>query len=310
MRPEARERLRQGFEVRLERKRRENAPAVATGQRLAAEHGLGALVAPYVLRHHSSRPAWGVLALLVSLFAGASLGGAGLLVARSTVTPLLVALTLAGAGVALGVWLIRTAPPDHLEWVHGCAGGLARVRELDGTTEVLRWERVAAVHRVWVGTNDPDTEVPAPVLTEHRVVLANGAEHRFPSGFVNVLDPYRTVGRLLRGLTPREVGQEIPVLPALGELIEQMTGPRLLQAARAALDSGQPVSFGALIVDAGGLTVPGERANLPWPEFAGFELDGPEAAVRQAGRRRPWRVLEVASIANPGVLQALLQRPR
>src|SRR5215831_6094091 len=102
MSPHASERLRQGFQERVDRKRRQQAPLVDWAERICADRGMGELRGIYALRHTSGRPAAGIAFIIVS---GTTGGAAMLAFARVIATApeaFLVALVLTAAGMIAG----------------------------------------------------------------------------------------------------------------------------------------------------------------------------------------------------------------
>src|SRR6202035_1099960 len=63
-----------------------------------------------------------------------------------------------------------------------------------------------------------------PGLTAGRLHGPDGQASEISRSFQNVRDPYREVGRLLRGLMPTAAGQVLPTFPTVDQVIAAYAG--------------------------------------------------------------------------------------
>jgi hypothetical protein len=331
------ERLRRGFEGYVERRGRQQAPRIAEGRRLAAEHDLGRLRDVFNLRHTAWW--WGPSVILLFLFL--IFGGVGLGELTRTPVERYGVLAVEGGGWVLFVVLLFRNPGRD-EWIYRCDDGYVHARRRD--LRVTRWSQVAAIYRAWVGARHPgiseDDSYSLPA--GHLLELHDGTGLSLAAGFENVLDPWASP---IRGRFEalRPVGEAMPRFPTLGESIERALTERLLPPAMAARDRGEVVWFGPIAIGPQGIAVAPGRESLPWTEFGGLALVGRELVVVRrpaggqppapaprpsvlgdaihnfrvlmpgppAGRRRhgagdAWRVLDAGTIPNLCVLMAMV----
>ena len=106
------------------------------------------------------------------------------------------------------------------QWLYLGERGL--IVEGRGQPQVIRWTDVTGVIRLVAehyhpGVSEDKTyQLPAG----HELTLRDGTRVILSSGYVNVLDPYPGVGRLVAALMPSAAGATVPHVPKLGELIE------------------------------------------------------------------------------------------
>jgi hypothetical protein len=285
VRPEAMERLRRGFEVRVERRRREQAPRMAEGQRLASEQDLGGL--RDVFRLHHTAWWWGPAFILLFLFL--VFGGVGL--GELSRTPLERAgvLVIEGGGWVLLVVLLFS-DPGRDEWIYCCDAGLVHVERRGPGPRVIRWTRVAAIYRAWVRAYHPgiseDNWYSLPA--GHVLALEDGTRLSLAGGFENALDPWASPMRG-RFEALRPVGEALPRFPTLGDSLERAVTGLFLPPAMAAYERGEVVWFGPVGLDRRGFTVAPGRESLPWSEFGGLAQAGRELVVVKVapGGRQP-----------------------
>ncbi len=94
----------------------------------------------------------------------------------------------------------------------------------------------------------------------------------------------------------------------LGQLLEQITTPRLYPLALMAFHAGRPVTFDALTVEKQGIRV--QKRLLPWKEVAHISIDDLHTVVFKKHDARPWASLQTATISNIGVLKDMIDYMR
>ena len=147
--------------------------------------------------------------------------------------------------------------------------------------EVIRWDQVEAywedARRMQAEPEYPGDKVKS---YSYRVQRTDGATFEFPS--------------------------DIAQIENLGRLIKQNVDQHLLPRTLAAYHAGTPISFGDINVDQQEIRVGSGHKTLPWSEFESFDLDEVVMDVYRKGQQSAWYHQSVAKIANPGVLQRLL----
>ena len=109
---------------------------------------------------------------------------------------------------------------DRRQWVYVGERGL--IVEAHGLPQVIRWTDVTGVVRLVAEHYHPgiseDSTYALPA--GHELTLRDSSKVILSSGYLNVLDPYPSIGRLVATLMPSAAGATVPKLPKLGELIE------------------------------------------------------------------------------------------
>jgi hypothetical protein len=297
--PATLDRLRQQFAMRVEQRRQQELPRITRAEAMAAQVGLGRLRGVYARRQRSQRPSAGIAIIVSSsLFGLASL----VVLARIAQPGLLLAVLAACAGlVALGVFLIASGRTRHEEVVAGAAG-LIREDDRGGPPDVIRWDDLVAIYRMWGQGYDPVAEETWASFCGHRMLRADGTVVELRSGFENVLDPYRAGGRFVRVFMPDAVGETMPNFPLLTDLVEQEVTGRHLPRALAAFDSGQRVDFGPFAIDRNGIEVASEL--LPWTDVSRIVIGPASLSVHRRGHLFSfWRMVNAREIAKrlPGM---------
>lgn len=143
---------------------------------------------------------------------------------------------------------------------------------------VCRWDDVTEVYEMPI-QRDPARPGLGTVGGKYTVVRANGQRIKF--------------------------GVSIENSKSLGLAIQTEVKKRILPRAIEAYKAGKTVSFGSkLSLSQQGITCGQE--TLPWDQVAEIKL-GMGIQIRHKGRRRPWKSITHAQIANYPVLQDLLR---
>ena len=213
MRPEAEQRLRAGFQRRVDKQRERYAPQLAHAAQLAAGSGCGQLAgvfsrqAPFTARAVVT----GLLPLAAVpfLIIGAAAGIPGLLPAFG--------IFLFGFIAWYGVTLWRGI--RRQTWFFAFTGGFMLLDDPLGAGVAVRWDEVVDASPVWTQQHDPVAEEPRTVLGGYRLRTADGRTHDISRDFKNVQDPYQEMGQLFRHLAPGTIGTTMPTFPTVDQII-------------------------------------------------------------------------------------------
>ncbi len=94
-------------------------------------------------------------------------------------------------------------------------------------------------------------------------------------------------------------------IETLGTTIQQEVAQAHLPQAIAALDGGQPLPFGPLVVSLQGITN-NKGAILPWLQVRGVSVNKNLVTILQDGRAQKWVSTPLAKVPNVGVLTGLV----
>lgn len=223
MRPEAEQRMRAGFQRRVDQQAARHAVPLAHAEQLALQLEGGEVVGVFCAETTGVRMKAYVIGLLpfiafLLLLIGAAVG-------LPVSLPLVAALPIVGS-VWFGYWIWRARFPQYT-WLHAFTRGLVLLDSPDssGTDPVLlRWDQVTGISEVWTDVYDMVSEETKPKLTGYRLGWADGQVRDIPLTFMNVRDPYRQMGQLFRGLAPNTVGRAMPVFPRIDEVLARYAG--------------------------------------------------------------------------------------
>jgi hypothetical protein len=214
-------------------------------------------------------------------------------------------------GALVGVYHLRSGRSRGKalhEWAYAGDEGLILEHANPALAEVLRWDELGSVYRLWSEHYHPGVSedemyrLPAG----HRLVCRGGREVVLPVEYANVLDPYRNVGRFVAAAMPAEAAATVPRFPTLGEVVEESLNRKLLPGAINSYQRGERVSFGPLSLDRQGIRIPADDALLAWQEVENVATDGPVLVITRRGSRDAWRTLDEAVVPNVSVLKALI----
>jgi hypothetical protein len=221
IRPEAEQKVRAGFQRRVDRQAERYVAQLTHAEQLAVRLECGEVAGVFSGQAggNARRGAYVVallpMAAIPFLIAGAAAGIPGML-------PLLGATPfITGAWFGLTVW--RWREPRRRVWFYAFAQGCAL---LDGPRDpvFLRWSEVTGVGEVWGSVFDASAEESRPTLAAYRLRCADGRTCEISRSLQNVRDPYPDVGPLLRGLMPAAVGATMPKFPTIDEVIVGFAG--------------------------------------------------------------------------------------
>jgi hypothetical protein len=213
MRPEAEQRLRAGFQRRVDEQRERHAPQLAHAGQLAARFECGEVAG--VFSRQADVGARAVvtgllpLAAVPFLIAGAAAGIPGLLPAFGAFLFLFIAWYSATLWRAM----------RRRVWFYAFTGGFLLLGDPPGGAGPVRWGQVTEVGPVWTEVYNPASEQYRPVLGAYRLRTADGLTHEIPRSFKNVEDPYHEMGQLFRRLAPVTIGTTMPTFPTIDQII-------------------------------------------------------------------------------------------
>jgi len=219
MRPEAEQRLRAGFQRRVDEVRDRYAAQLAHAGQLAARYECGEVAGVFSRQADIGRKTVinGLLPLVALPF---------LIIAAGAAVP--------GALPAFGfflfffiVWYALTLwrGMRRRVWCFVFTGGFVLLDDPTGDAVPVRWDQVTAVGPVWTQAHDPVAEEPRTVLGGYRLGTTDGRAHEISSSFKNVEDPYHEMGQLFQSLAPGTVGTTMPTFPTNGQVIAAYRPP-------------------------------------------------------------------------------------
>ena len=218
IRPEAGQRLRAGFQRRVEERRNRYAAQLAHAGQLATWHECGEVVGVFSRQADIGRKTviTGLLPLvaLPFLIIGAAARVPGMLPAFG------VFLFFFIAWYALSLW----RGMRRRVWCFAFTRGFVVLDDPAGDAVPVCWGQVTAVGPVWTQAHDPVAEEPRTVLGGYRLRTADGQAHEISCSFKNVEDPYHEMGQLFRALAPATIGTTMPTFPTIDQVIAAYAG--------------------------------------------------------------------------------------
>jgi hypothetical protein len=227
IRPEAEQKLRAGFQRRVDRQAERYAEQLTRAEQLAVRLECGEVAGVFCGQAGGGvrRGAYVVgllpMAAIPVLIAGSAVGIPGMV-------PLLAATPfITGAWFGLTMW--RWREPGRQVWFYAFDQGCALLDGPQADAVFLRWSEVTGVDEVWTKVYDVSAEESRPKLTGYQLRSADGRTCEISRSLKNVRDPYPGVGPLVTGLTPADVGATMPKFPAIDEILAayaRKPGPR------------------------------------------------------------------------------------
>jgi hypothetical protein len=234
IRPEAEQRLRAGFQRRVDKRREQYAAQLAHAGQLAARYGCGEVVGVFSRQAGIGRKTviTGLLPLvaLPFLIIGAAAQVPGMLPAFGFFLFFFI------AWYALSLW----RGMRRRVWCFAFIRGFVVLDDPAGDALPVRWDQVTTVGPVWTRVHDPVAEEPRTVLSGYRLRTAGGQAQEISCSFKNVEDPYHEMGQLFRALAPATIGTTMPTFPTIDQVIATYAGKPSRAAWADELASGQP----------------------------------------------------------------------
>lgn len=213
IRPEAEQRLRAGFQRRVDEQRDRYAAELAHAGQLAARFECGEVVGVFSTQAdigwRNVVPGLLPLAAVPFLIVGAAAGIPGMLPAFGA----FLFLFIAWYGLTLWRAMRRRV------WCYAFTGGFILLVDPSVDAAPVRWDQVTAVGPVWTEVYSPASEESRPVLAGYRLRTADGQTHEISRSFKNVQDPYLEMGQLFRRLAPATIGTTMPTFPTVDQII-------------------------------------------------------------------------------------------
>lgn len=225
MRPEAEQKLRAGFQRRVDEQTERHAEQLAHAARLAARSGCGEVLGVFSTEAGGDpRRSTYVVALLPPL-AGLPLLIAGAAAGVPVPFPVFFAFPFV-AGAWIGLSFLLGREPKRRIWFYAFTEGFMLLDNPPVVSAPVRWSQVIEVGPVWTEVFDQPGEGDSrPALAGYRLRLADGRVIEITRSFRNVQDPYREMGQLFRMLAPNVIGKTMPKFPTIDEIIASYVKP-------------------------------------------------------------------------------------
>jgi hypothetical protein len=279
--PEARERLNQDFRRRVAQLQRQHAAtwqhAVQLGQALGLGDPLGiyrteitpALGMRRVLRLLSPIPVFLLVVVILMVWA------------PDAAVPILGVMPCLVLPYGLAIALIARRG-RFTRWLYGYVGGLTEV-DPDTQPRVVRWDDVSEVVDEWSSAGSESQSLWS--YEGFRLTTVEGRTISITTKYRNVLDPFGPVGGMIAALTPAAVGDAIPRLPSIDQLISDQAVARVVARQVAAVRGGAVILRGDVRVTRDGISGPRDEVATPWAAIERIELRPGRVKVRPVGRK-------------------------
>ena len=223
IRPEAEQKLRAGFQRRVDQQAQRYAGPLAHAAELAMGLECGEVAGVFTARAGGGVARRAYVVGLAPLAAIPVLVGAA--AARIPgVLPLLASFPFL-EGAWFGVSLFRGRVPKRDVWFYAFTEGFMLLDPAVADIGPVPWSHLIGVSEVWTDVYNVSAEESRPALTAWRLHGADGQAYEISRSYQNVRDPYREVGQLLRGLMPSAAGQVLPTFPTVDQVIATYAGP-------------------------------------------------------------------------------------
>lgn len=306
IRPEAAQRLEQGFQEGLDEQKRRFATqwqdAVEFGQR----SGLGQAVGIFRAEIHP-RPGVIFFARLLAPFLAIPV----LIIAAAKGVPgiwrLLFFAPFLFAGW-IGVNSLLAWRNRYNRWLFAYLGGFTEFDEGGRPDRPTRWDDFTDVADSWTFV---DSEAGSSSWTFDclQPTVRGGSPALFNTPYKNMLDPYHPVNRMLAALLPSTVASVIPQFPTIMEIFTIHLVRRIIDRDLATVHAGGIVERAGIRVTRDGLIPPGEISMTPWAAIRQIDLTPERARIQLSAGGRPTTHPVVAS-SGLWVLSLLLNQLR
>lgn len=200
------------------------------------------------------------------------------------------------------VWAWRKR---YNRWLFAYADGFTEFDESSQPDRSTRWDDFADAADSWTWI---DSEVASSSWSFDglQLTIRGRSPTLFNTPYNNMLDPYHPVSRLLVALLPSTMGSIIPVFPTVMELFVIHLIRRIIDRDLAILHAGGIVERAGIRVTKDGLILPGQTSLTPWAAINDIDLTPERARIRQ-GAGRPAKYPVIAS-SGPWMLSLLLSQ--
>jgi hypothetical protein len=227
MRPEAEQRLRQGFQRRVDEQGNRYAAQLADAERVAAIHECGEVAGVFTGQTGGGVRLRAYVVGLLPLAAIPVLIALGAVNVPGMAALLALSPFLIGGWFGLSIW--RGRAPKRRIWLYAFTDGFVLSDHPQASAFPVRWSQVTEVSVIWTEAFDPGSEEARPAVSGYRLRCTDGQAIEIPRSFQNVRDPYGELGRSLRRLMPAAIGDNMPQFPTIDEVIA-VYAPRPAQA--------------------------------------------------------------------------------
>jgi hypothetical protein len=304
IRPEAKQRLEQGFQRRIDEQQRRFAMqwqnAVEYGQR----SGLGRAVGIFRAEVHPPLRLFFIVRLMAPLAAIPLLIMAAVKGVPGMSRLLFVSPFLFGGWI--GVNSLLAWRNRYYRWLFAYADGFTEFDESGQPDRPTRWDDFTDVADSWTWT---DSEVSSNSWTFDglQLTLHGGTSILFNTPYRNMLDPYHPVNRLLATLLPSTVASIIPQFPTITEIFTIHLIRKILDRDLATIHAGGIVERAGIRVTRDGLILPGQTSVTPRAAIRRIDLTPNRARIQLSAGGRTTTCPVMAS-SGPWVLSLLLNQ--
>ena len=306
IRPEAAQRLEQGFQKRIDKQKHRFAAEWQSAVDFGRRSGLGQAIGIFRAEIY---PPFRLLFLVR-------------LLAPIAAIPLLIIATVKGVpGMSRllvlwpflfaawgGVNSLLTFRKRYNRWLFAYADGFTEFDEGGQPDRPTRWDDFIDVVDSWTWM---DSEVGSSSWSFYGLELAarGGTTTLFNTHYDNMLDPYHPVNRMLTAFLPSTVGAMIPQFPTIVEILTSHLVRRIIDRDVATVHAGGVVERAGVRVTKDGLIPPGEASMMPWAEICQIDLTPNRARIQLPGSGRVTDHPVIAS-SGPWMLGLLLNQLR
>ncbi len=219
----------------------------------------------------SPRTGWGLFLAGLGLLPGLAVAAAAPAQLRAA------AFGVAGALIAVGAALVKTAPRETADWIFLYAGGVAQVIEGEAAPRVIPWSLLGHVRKEYSG----DSEDSGPRLSAVHVVGVDGTVITVGSAYG------AAIGQLERDVDGVAVAARLP-------------------AALQQCQSGAPVLFGGLSVSRDEIVWAGGARRAAWRDIGSVRVQPHEVELGVSGLKTA-QVIALAGVPDSCVAVLLIQ---
>ena len=309
IRPEARQRLEQGFQRHVDEQKRRFATqrhnAVDFGRRSALGQAVGIFRAemyPPLRLSFIFRMIAPILAIAVLILAAVK-GVPGM--PRLLFLRLLFLSPFLFAGW-VGVNSLLAWRNRYYRWLFAYADGFTEFNESSQPDRPTRWDDFTDVADSWTWV-DSETSSNSWSFDGLLLTVHGGRPTLFNAPYKNMLDPYHPVNRMLVALLPSQVGSVIPQFPTIFEIFTIHLIRRILDRDLATVLAGGIVERAGIRVTKDGLILSGQTSLMPWTDISDIHLTPGRAQIRQSGGGGTITI-PIEATSGPWLLSLLLRQ--
>jgi hypothetical protein len=307
IRPEARQRLEEGFQRHVDEQKRRFATQWQNAVEFGRRSGLGQAIG--IFRAEMYPPLR--LMFIVRMIAPPLIAIPVLIVAAVKGVPGMSRL-LFFAPFLFGGWIgvnsLLAWRKRYNRWLFAYADGFTEFDEGEQPDRPTRWDDFTDVADSWTWT---DSEVGSSSWTFDGLQLTahGGAPTLFNTAYTNMLDPYHPVNRMLTALLPSTVASVIPQFPTVFEIFTIHLIRPILDRHVATVQAGGIVERAGIRVTKDGLILSKQASVMPWADIGRIDLTPNRARIQRPGGGRT-TTHPVMAASGPWILSLLLSQLR